>query len=259
MTALFEYAFWTTEEKKKAVESTPGADEQQNEAGGPYRASTGTQHEMARRLVDLLCNMAISLNKNTQSDSPVIEGVLFLVIDRLGELLRYFTFDGQNPDVPLPVAPAEVREEMERRNAEAAQIDAKYLVFFLKRWLKEKPQFPFTYCYGGPGDGSYVLDKGIKIEMTNTLLQAIFGKAEALFQGGLKRVATPEPDDYEEPPELEREEFSHWFIGELWALIGWDILEFPRPKTFTKHSAQEGNSAETEDASDSGDSIDSSA
>lgn len=262
MTALFEYSYVTTEEKKEAVASTPGAQQQQNEAGGPSRASTGTQHETAHGLVDLLCNMAISLNKKNQSDCPVIEGVLFLIINRLGELLGYFTFDGKksstnpNADVPPPAVLAAVREKMGMIDAEAAQMEARYLVFFLKRWLKEKPRFPFTHC-NSPGDGSYELDNGIKHEMMKTLLQAIFGKGEPLFQGGLKRVATPEPDGYEEPPE-QREEFSQWFIGEMWALIGWDILEYPRPKAFTKDSAEEGNSAETEDSSDSEDSIDSS-
>ncbi len=263
MTALFEYSRVTTEERKEAVESTPGAEQQQNEAGGPSRASTGTHHEMAHGLVDLLCNMAILLNKKTQSDRLVIEGVLFLIINRLGELLGYFTFDGKkssinpNADVPPPAALAAVREKMGMINVEAAQMEAKYLVFFLKRWLKEKPRFPFTHCNKWPGDGPYELDKGIKHEMMKTLLQAIFGNGEPLFQGGLKRVATPEPEDYEEPPE-QREEFSQWFIGELWALIGWDILEYPRPKIFTNDSAEEGNSAGEEDSSDSEDSIDSS-
>lgn len=262
MTALFEYSLITTEEKKEAVESAPGAEQQQNEAGGPSRASTGIQHEIAHGLVDLLCNMAISLNKKAQSDCPVIEGVLFLIIDRLGELLGYFTFDGNklsinpNADVPPPAVLAAGREKMEMIDADAAQMEAKYLIFFLKRWLKEKPRFPFTHC-NSPEAGSYELDKGIKYEMMKTLLQAIFGKGEPLFQGGLKRVATPEPDGYEEPPE-QREEFSQWFIGELWALIGWDILEYPRPKIFTNDSAEEGNSAEREESSDSEDSIDSS-
>ena len=262
MTALFEYSLVTAEEKKEAVESTPGAEQQQNEVG-PSRVSTGTQHEMAHGLVDLLCNMVISLNKKTESDRPVIEGVLFLIINRLGELLGYFTFDGKkastnpNADVPRPMVHTAVREKMQVIDAEAAQMEAKYLVFLLKRWLKEKPRSPFTHWNKWPGDGSYELDMGIKHEMMKTLLQAIFGKGEPLFQGGLKRVATPEPDDYEEPPE-QREEFSQWFIGELWALIGWDILEYPRPKVFTKDSAEEGNSAGKEDSSDSEDSIDSS-
>lgn len=205
--------------------------QQQEEIGGPSRVSTSAQPDKARALVDLLCNMAIQLNSSSKCDHYVIEGVLYLLVDRLGKMLALFTLDdiqpptNLDPHVPPPAGLAAMREE--GISPQTAQLEAKYLILFLRRWLRERPVFPYTSFHPS---GPVRLEYGILLKMKKSLLQAVFGKEDPLFNGGLERPATPRPLDCEESPK-QPQEFSQWFTGELWSLIGWGILGLERHNT----------------------------
>lgn len=224
MTGLAQYCTAVSKENvagNGATGTTRAKPRQKMKAGG----STSAKKDTAQVFVDLLCKMALSLDMSRFCDQQVMEGYLHTVLDRLGKMLALFTFNdiqlptNLNPDMRPPEGLTAMRgEDMSRQTA---QLEAEKLIFFLDRVLKNETLFPPT----GPTSSSQ-LPFNLKVQeaMKKTLLQAVFGKEDPLFQGGLERPKTPPPADCWAPPNR-RMDFTDWFAGELWRLIGWEILD----------------------------------
>ncbi|KAJ5939118.1 hypothetical protein N7466_002252 [Penicillium verhagenii] len=173
----------------------------------------------AQHLLDLLCTMALSLDLNRSEDQEVMEGFLFIVIDRVGKMLSLFVFDnGQLPSDRCPDLEAQhgiraMKEEGLTR--EMAQFEAKNLIQFLERVLG--PQILGTEVIN-----SQFLGK-IKGRLQKSLMQAVFGNTDPLFREGLARPTTPPVLSGSIRPS-KKQEFPEWFTEELWRLVGWDLL-----------------------------------
>jgi hypothetical protein len=179
------------------------------------------KNDLSEDLVNLLCNLTTSLDLLREDDQKVVEGVCFVALNRVGKILALYTFDGM--ELPTDVCPtlqppgglAAIREE--DLSLDSAQLEAKSLIKFLKRALRGG----FSRTFENSDIQARFFGR-MKDRFQKTLLQAVFGD-EPLFQEGLKRPATPPPQD----PDSERVgnmTFSEWFTEELWSIIGWDML-----------------------------------
>ncbi|KAJ5356159.1 hypothetical protein N7517_010768 [Penicillium concentricum] len=182
-----------------------------------------TQNETASRLADLLCTMALSLNLTRTEDQKVLEGFLFLVLNRMGKMLALHVFHdlrlpmGICPGMTFPDGLEAMTDEGLMPNE--AQLEANYLVRLLDRMLNGK-SFP------SPLETSAARQfvANAKDRMQKSLLRAVFGPDDHLFREGLRRPHTPPPQVLD-GQQMDQDTFSDWLTQELWRLVGWDVLK----------------------------------
>ncbi|CAG8909150.1 unnamed protein product [Penicillium egyptiacum] len=184
--------------------------------------SSATENEVASRLADLLCTMALSLNPTHIEDQEVMEGLLFLVLNRMGKMLALHVFHdlrlpmGICPGMTFPDGLEAMTDEGIMPNE--AQLEAKYLVRLLDRMLNaDSVRSPLE------GSATRQFVANAKDRLQKTLLRAVFGPDDHLFREGLRRPHTPTPQALDDK-EMDQEKFSDWLTQELWRLVGWDVL-----------------------------------
>lgn len=195
---------------KRARKATRGDDSAIKEEG------------IVQELTDLLCNMAMLLDPVKEEDRKVMEGFLFVVLDRVGKMLALYVFNDTQPPyencptLKLPNGLESMRQEDLSMNI--GQCEAGYLIKLLKVFFADErsstTQMSVTRTQ---------FISGMRNKLQKTLLQAVFGIDEPLFQEGLKRPATPPPQDCDSEMH-DKIAFSEWFTQELWMLVGWDML-----------------------------------
>ncbi|KAJ6184630.1 hypothetical protein N7519_005931 [Penicillium mononematosum] len=181
-----------------------------------------TQNEIASRLADLLCTMALSLNLTRTEDQKVMEGFLFLVLNRMGKMLALHVFHdlrlpmGICPGMTFPDGLEAMTDEGLMPNE--AQLEAKYLVRLLDRMLN-------AGSLQSPPEESATRQfvTNAKDRLQRTLLRAVFGPGDRLFREGLRRPHTPPPQVLDNQ-QIDQRKFSDWLTQELWRLVGWDVL-----------------------------------
>jgi hypothetical protein len=183
-------------------------------------SAQNVNNEVASRLADLLCTMAISLDMSRTEDQEVMEGFLFLVLNRMGRMLSLHVFHdirlpmGLCPGMTFPEGLEAMADEDFMPNE--AQLETRYLIRLLGRMLDvESYQPSFEVSTVRP----FIVNA--KDRLQKTLLRAVFGPDDHLFREILRRPQTPPP--LESPP-MEQEKFADWLTHELWQLVGWDVL-----------------------------------
>lgn len=184
--------------------------------------SSPTKNEITSRLADLLCTMALTLNLTHTEDQEVMEGFLYLVLNRMGKMLALHVFHdlrlpmGICPGMTFPDGLEAMTDEGLMPNE--AQLEAKYLVRLLDRMLNaESPQSPLE------ASAARQFVANAKDRLQKTLLRAVFGPDDHLFREGLRRPHTPPPQVLDDQ-QMDQEKFSEWFTQELWRLVSWDVL-----------------------------------
>lgn len=181
------------------------------------RSSTDGGEKITQGMTNLLCTMALSLELARPEDKEVMEGFLFVALDRVGKLLALFTFsDWRSPSNICPnMRPGGLTAiEKEELSAENAQIEAKHLLIFLDKVLS---------CESGISSPNARIIHSLKDRLRKSLLQAVFGDDDPFFKEGLTRPATPPPQTCE-TRQADENDFPEWFIQGLWRLVGWDML-----------------------------------
>ncbi|OQE10147.1 hypothetical protein PENVUL_c004G08305 [Penicillium vulpinum] len=184
--------------------------------------SPSTKNEITCRLADLLCTMSLSLNLTRTKDQEVMEGFLFLVLNRMGKMLALHVFHdlrlpmGICPGMTFPDGLEAMTDEGVMPNE--AQLEAKYLVRLLDRMLNAE-------ALESPLEASAARQSvtNAKDRLQKSLLRAVFGPDEHLFREGLRRPHTPPPQVLDSQ-QMDQDKFSDWLTQELWRLVGWDVL-----------------------------------
>ena len=174
------------------------------------------ENEVSKKLSDLLCKMASSLDMARAEDQEIFEGFLFITLERLGKMLALFTFKNhQLPPSAGLVPPEGLKEVKKELSPKTAQPEAKCLILVLRKVLGTHPL--------DSNNKEKNIIHGMKERLQKTLVQAVFGSDDPLLQGGLARPSTP-PSVNCNTKSVPRSDFSEWFTGELWELVGWDVL-----------------------------------
>ncbi|CAG7935101.1 unnamed protein product [Penicillium nalgiovense] len=184
--------------------------------------SSATKNEIASRLADLLCTMALSLNLTRTEDQEVMEGFLFLVLNRMGKMLALHVFHdlrlpmGICPGMTFPDGLEAMTDEGLMPNE--AQLEAKYLVRLLDKMLEAE-------SFQSPLEASATRQflTNAKDRLQKTLLRGVFGPDDHLFRECLRRPHTPPPQVLDSQ-QIDQGKFSDWLTQELWRLVGWDVL-----------------------------------
>ncbi|KAJ5629705.1 hypothetical protein N7528_003362 [Penicillium herquei] len=182
--------------------------------------SSKIQNDAAQQLVDLLLTMLRSLDTKWSEDQEVMEGVMFITIDRVGKILALLTFNNHKPpsDICPGLSPPQGLVDMKEEGltVQSVQLEAKHLIAFLDRVLDSSTL--------GASQVQLEFFQKMKQRFQKTLLQAVFGPGDPLFEDGLIRPSTP-PSLSAGGRVSDRQDFSEWFTEELWRLVGWDLLD----------------------------------
>ncbi|GES59787.1 hypothetical protein ATEIFO6365_0002011800 [Aspergillus terreus] len=177
--------------------------------------------ETASRVSRLLDTMASSLDHSCTAHHRILEGFLFLVINRVGKLLSLFTFRDlkQRPDLhssklPLPQGVDEP--------SLAVQVEAKQLIWLLERLLAVLDSFKDRRTSLGHDTEKVWLIEKLPDQLQGTLLQAVFGE-DRTWEQVLSRPLRPIDQDME-CVDVSDHAVPDWFIREAWRLLGWELL-----------------------------------
>jgi hypothetical protein len=215
------------------------------------KATSSTKESNAPRTLVQLFNALMSyLDKNDPDHREIFEGLLFVLMERVGKRLFYCTF-GRNRsvtvqgDIALPLDhdhPAVIaRQEVE---ALAVQLEVRSLVTILERAIALAPYHindritsSSPACKSQktssiarsltmrnlPPASKAPLSTRAKDRLQRTLVNCIFGQDEhdefsdvlrmPARLGGLPGIA-----------KVEDKAVNDWFQGEVWRLVGWDLL-----------------------------------
>ncbi|KAJ5413009.1 hypothetical protein N7465_005314 [Penicillium sp. CMV-2018d] len=218
-TAISKQKSVTKTKSGRDLKSVTGTDEQNKRT---KEKSSPTKNEIASHLADLLCTMALSLNLTRTEDQEVMEGFLFLVLDRMGKMLALRVFHdlrlpmGICPGMTFPDGLEAMTDEGLMPNE--AQLEAKYLVRLLDRMLNAESRESALEA-----SAAHQFVANAKDRLQKTLLRAVFGPDDRLFREGLRRPHTPPPQVLDDQ-HMDQERFSDWLTQELWRLVGWDVL-----------------------------------
>ncbi|CAG8032296.1 unnamed protein product [Penicillium salamii] len=179
-----------------------------------------TESQLASHLADALYNMTLALDLTHTEDQDIMEGLLFLVLRRMGRMLALHVF--HDIRLPMSVCPGMTYPEGLEAMADEglmptqAQVETRYLIRVLSRMLDIE-------CDSSPKAlASRQFIENVKDRLQKTLLQAVFGPDDHMFREILLRPQTPPPVN---SSPVEQEKFGDWLTQELWRLVGWDVLK----------------------------------
>lgn len=202
------------------------------------------------RAVAQFVNAAIgNLRKENQHHRDIFEGVLFLILEQVGKLLFYFTFDrqrGATIEDDITVSPAEDdMRNIPRKITEniATRLEAQCLISMLDRAMGVAPHHMNNPLASRPsssssrrasGTGPSTPTKSLprskvplvswaRDRLQRTLIQCMFGDQDQdEFADVLRMPGTLGP--LPRFPKLDEGDVGDWFNGEVWKLIGWELL-----------------------------------
>lgn len=215
-----------------------------SKATGKHQASNKEDEDgLATHISSVLCNMMLHLNPSKREHKSLLEGYLFVLLNRIGKVLCVFVFGDLQlrPDLradttKLPLPAGLTATCLDDTNLKAMKGEAKYLISILERTIHLLGSLygsPHSIMASKEGDTAnhgqsrdMPLPLQVKKKLQNTLLSAVFGD-EPLFKDCLKRPSLSGKAELEKL--LARESVSDktvsdWFVQEVWALLGWDIL-----------------------------------
>lgn len=200
---------------------------------------TGPFHVICH-LLDIMMSY---LNKNDRHHRQIFEGLLCVLMKRIGDLLYYFTFNqhrNASIEEEITVSPAKednTDAECQQTEAIAIRLEARCLVMVLERAIKLAPHHmntPLSVASTSRKSSNHVrarLQTASKVPLSaqsreklqRTLVSCMFREEERdEFSDMLRMPATLGP--IPSIPKVENGDVSDWFSGQVWRLIGWSIL-----------------------------------
>lgn len=191
------------------------------------RAQQKVDDEVAGQITRLLGTMILLLDLTRAEHQNILEGALFILLNRVGRLLCLFVFKELQlrPDLrvdpaqlPLPQGLKDV--SLNEQSISAAKMEAKHLIWVLERAI--------AHLNTGPSSpSSQEFTSKIKGCLQSTLLQAMYGADDDCFQGALRRSVAPDKlalDRLRTCAQVPEQTVSDWFTQEVWRLIGWELV-----------------------------------
>ena len=200
-----------------------------------------------------ICRLAVSLMLNLDPAKPthkkILEGCLYLLVTRVGRVLRDFTigespFGNVNkvatPDYEPYQEERQLKNSGESSNTAAPVVSdaqAPYLIWLLghipslSSSMTPAPNATTTSLGENrqiQPDGSYgTMYNDAHLQLQRTLVRALFGEeVAASFQPALEPPDVLSDDNLVTDLEIPTEtaDVRDWFKNEVWRLVGWDVL-----------------------------------
>ena len=211
----------------------------------PARTANPSTKPILEALKQLLAAILTSLDPIRAAHNEIFEGVLFLLVERTSSLLYLYTFSRSRTKC---IATDIARPAATDTDLRAASVSAPYLIDLLKLALRRAPKNLRPSPDRGVAaqtSATNVLGDAARVRLQRTLINCTFGSHGMPREALADCLAMPQPMDVPvarggkttAKGKKAQSSDGDWFTGELWALIGWEIM------------GQEGNLAEMMDGS----------
>ncbi|ODM18043.1 hypothetical protein SI65_06831 [Aspergillus cristatus] len=191
------------------------------------RAQRKADDEVAGQITRLLGTMILLLDLTRAEHQNILEGALFILLNRVGRLLCLFVFKELQlrPDLrvnpaqlPLPQGLKDV--SLNEQSICAAKMESKHLIWVLERALAH-----LETSTSSPSSREFT--SKIKGHLQSTLLQAMYGTDDECFQGALRRSVAPDTLEFDRLrtcAQVPEQTVADWFTQEVWRLVGWELV-----------------------------------
>ena len=175
------------------------------------------------RLGRLFITMTSQLDTKLSIHKSILEGILYLLLDRVGALLRTILFDEDE---------ASPRNQLgNKRPQPDFDTEAPVLIWILERlmallecsFVDMRGRRPVTRHMATEKSGPYLTSK-MKARLQNTLLQAIFQDDNANFQDRFLPPAVPSVELGSQPEAAASVDVKVWFRQEVFRIVGREVL-----------------------------------
>ena len=183
----------------------------------PKVQSTGPS-SLPTMLCDLLNGLLGLLSSDVHQHPKVWDGILFDVLSRTGEALGVLVFNEPTASTAAQYG--------------TAIVEAPVLVWLLRTVLHFYQKRNGASTNGGPpgnpGGLGCVFDTTISgaaiSNIQGTLLQAVFPNDHDSFSQTITYPVDPSAGTGVTMPTVNPDDLCNWFTGEVWRMVGWDIL-----------------------------------
>ena len=208
----------------------------------PAAAAIYVDKSVSMSICRLLVAILVSLDTTRQSQMDVLEGAMYLILDRVGIALKAFVSDvvlGANDGPPHLKTQKSSADQQRMKIVTKARAEARYLI-----WILERVMLIYRLSENERGVTSNGLDNNtehlpqeavssiprtlteqVKKKLQNTLLTSVFGDGECNFEDGLRLPTDPRLKIDTGLSDLEEKDVAKWFKQEVWRLLAWDVVE----------------------------------
>lgn len=198
---------------------------------------------ISKLLTKFLQRMLHTLNLELKTSNELLEAYGCVLLDHIGQCLSLQVFAQDSEHIPNDVHPRLVQpkvfrslknREIEIRQQAVAQ-QSQFLVHLLRQFMglvtdreslmstksppllgvRKDPLFQRTFTHS------------VKSKLQNTLMQGVFGEDDVVFRDSLKipEASALQHQNSEALDDVTFSDSPEWFIGEIWGLLGWDVLK----------------------------------
>ncbi|KAA6408596.1 MAG: hypothetical protein FRX48_07678 [Lasallia pustulata] len=199
------------------------------------------------RISRVLVMMIASLNStevamNIGARQQIFEGILYVLLERVGRVLRLFTFGSDECDRTASVLGGSSSRNDHDEKLVTAKVSAPSLIWILERAVilfdrnmqhMKRPdelfqgvdaQAMMCKCNRLRTNSKVNLGEGVKRRIQHTLLKGFFDGYDGDFAGALNELKDPQLSLDSEVAVVEEDDVSDWFKHKVERLIGWDTL-----------------------------------
>jgi hypothetical protein len=197
-------------------------------------------HDSCQSLAQLAMFMITHLDLSKLVGRQVLEGYISVFLDHLGSSLSLVVFGdpraSQEEQTFVGMRPPTCQREVSPLSsvvaAEAVRLKSRYVVYILDGTMTfidghQGSLLPGTEALFGIPKNSTQADslylQTMTAKLQNTLLKGVFGGDDETFLDSLRSAKSP-VDAVPEPQVNAPHDTNSWFVGEIWRILGWDIL-----------------------------------
>jgi hypothetical protein len=208
---------------KRNSQSRPRGTKQNHFSGSDF-------DEACTVLARLAVHFMKELDPSKLVHEKLLEGLACVFLDHLGSSLSLVVFadisdaglGARSLGVLPPRGLLDTAEVGSRVAMSTATYEAGYLIPILEQLMLLMGNQQSTAA-----DSSHFAAK-IRDKLQSTFLRGVFGTDDETFKDALASRLGEEPDGGVEVASGEKAGRSEWVVGEVWRLLGWDILGGPR-------------------------------
>ena len=208
--------------------------------------SLSTNQALMNHLTNFLLAVLSHLDTTRSSHASLLEALVFHLLTRIGEILHLTTFSGPRNDSVdheirnLPPSEEHMLDPLVKLDRTAMTIEAPYMIALLRKALAMLPPKMRRRLPEGL-DAKFYLVPAVLNKLQRTLVDCVFGSNTRGSDASEDVLRMPElrglVDDAADIENMatrnaggveggfqDEERRADWFEGQLWGLLGWNIL-----------------------------------
>ena len=190
----------------------------------------------------LIIAITASLDTTKKSQTEILEGIMYLTLDRAGRILKSFVFDTILPPNNQLSEPDTLKDCVNQKITKATsgeKAEARYSIWTLERVMliyrlsKDERSVNLSHTSGEstalPSEaipsGHRSLANQAKMKLQKTLLTSVFGNNEFSFENRFRLPNNAQLKLNTELADIEELDVGKWFKQEVWRLLEWNVVE----------------------------------